>query len=129
MSRTPNSNTAEQQQGQRRWLQHRRNSSGGNRDFQQADCNVVSLGVLDSHLSAHILACLACLCAGGKVTRDAGPVKGGTSEIAFVEVHIPTPSSFDCSACSRRYPSRALPKFVEAGAPCSRQKKQRRDYG
>lgn len=24
-------------------------------------------------------------CAGGKVTRDAGPVKGGTSVIAFVE--------------------------------------------
>lgn len=28
----------------------------------------------------------ACASAGGKVTRDAGPVKGGTSEIAFVEV-------------------------------------------
>lgn len=27
---------------------------------------------------------------GGKVTRDAGPVKGGTSEIAFVEVSPPT---------------------------------------
>ena len=24
-------------------------------------------------------------CSGGKVTRDAGPVKGGTSVIAFVE--------------------------------------------
>lgn len=26
-----------------------------------------------------------CVCVGGKVTREAGPVKGGTTVIAFVE--------------------------------------------
>lgn len=29
-----------------------------------------------------------CLLAGGTVTRDAGPVKGGSTEIAFVEVSV-----------------------------------------
>ncbi len=44
-------------------------------------------------LSPHTTRCVQALminavncCAGGKVTRDAGPVKGATSEIAFIEV-------------------------------------------
>lgn len=47
---------------------------------------------------------------GGKVTRDAGPVKGGTSEIAFVEVSPPTQPypaivrRLDLAGCPARSP-------------------------